>query len=134
MDRRAFLGTLAGGLLAAPHTAEAQQAAQKVYRLGILSRGQADDPSVPTISTLIPAALGESGYVEGRTLVIERRFANDKFDQLPRLARELVQLHPDVIVAFGVLAIQAIKETTATVPVVMVIGADPVARGLVASF
>ena len=51
-----------------------------------------------------------------------------------QLAGELVQLRPDVIVAFGALAIQAAKDTTATIPVVMVIGADPVARGLVSSF
>src|SRR5262245_24081731 len=129
-----FITMVGCGLLTAPITAGAQQSAAKVYRLGILSPGRADDSSVPTISTVIPTALRESGYVEGRNLVVEKRFADDKFDQLPRLARELIQLRPDVVVAFGALAIQAAKDTTETVPIVMVIGADPVARGLVSSF
>ena len=134
MDRRTFLSGLSAGLLTAPRNGAAQKPAVKPYRLGILSPGRADEPSLPTISSLIPAVLRESGYVEGQNLVVDRRFANDEFDQLPRLARELVQREPNVIVAFGALAIQAVKDTTATVPVVMVVGADPVARGLVASF
>ena len=134
MERRMFIAMLANGVLAAPLAAGAQPSAGKVYRLGILSPGRADDASVPTISNLIPTVLRESGYVEGRNLVVEKRFADDKFDQLPRLARELVQLRPDVIVALGALAIQAAKDATTTVPIVMVIGADPVARGLVSSF
>jgi putative ABC transport system substrate-binding protein len=133
MNRRMFFGALAGSLLSAPLVAEAQQSAGKVYRLGILSPGRADDSSAPTISYFIPTALRETGYVEGRNLVVERRFADDKFDQLPRLAQELIHLQPDVVVALGALAIQAAKEATATVPIVMVIAADPVARGLVSS-
>ena len=133
MDRRAFLEALAGGLLAAPVAAGAQPSTGNVYRLGILSPGRPDDSSVPTMSNLIPTALRERGYVEGRNLVVERRFAGDKFDQLPRLARELVQRQPDVIVAMSALAIQAAKDATPTVPVVMVIAADPVAKGLVSS-
>jgi putative ABC transport system substrate-binding protein len=133
MNRRTFFDALAGGLLSAPLVGEAQQSAGKVYRLGILSPGRADNSSAPTISYLVSAALRETGYVEGRNLVVERRFADDKFDQLPRLARELIHLQPDVVVALGALAIQAAKEATATVPIVMVIAADPVARGLVSS-
>jgi putative ABC transport system substrate-binding protein len=133
IGRRAFIGTVTGGLLAAPFAAEAQQPG-KVYRLGILSPGGVPDPSVPTIPNLVPMVLREIGYVEGRNLVVERRFADDKSDRLPRLARELVQLQADVIIAVGGQAIQAARDTTATIPIVMFIGADPVARGLVASF
>jgi len=132
MDRRTFFSTIGLGVLAAP-LAAAAQVAGKGHSLGILSPGLADDPSIPTVSNLIPRVLSQSGYVEGRNLVVERRFANDKLDQLPGLARELVKLQPDVIVAMGGLATQAVKDTTAAVPVVMIIGADPVARGLVAS-
>jgi putative ABC transport system substrate-binding protein len=133
MERRTFLGTLGLSVLAAPLTGEAQQPG-KVYRLGILSPGGVPDPSVPTTPNLVPMALREIGYVEGRNLVVERRFADGKVDQLSRLARELVQLHADVILAVGSQAIQAAKDATATIPIVMFIGADPVARGLVASF
>jgi putative ABC transport system substrate-binding protein len=122
------------GLLLSPWATEAQQAAGKVYRLGILSPGGVPDPLVPTMPNLVPAALGQLGYVEGRNLVVERRFADDKLDRLPGLARELVQLRPDVIVAMSGQAIQAARDATATIPIVMVISTDPVARGLVASF
>jgi len=119
---------------AAPLAAEAQQAAGKVYRLGILSPGGApDDASIQAIPNLLPAALRAFGYVEGRNLVVDRRFAEDNFDRLPGLARELVQLRPDVIVAVSGQAIQAAREATATTPIVMVISTDPVARGLVTS-
>ena len=121
------------GLFLSPWAAEAQQAAGKVYRLGILSPGGAPDPSVPTMSNLVPTALGQFGYVEGRNLVVERRFADDKLDRLPGRARELVQLRPDVIVAISGQAIQAARDATATIPIVMVISTDPVARGLVTS-
>jgi putative ABC transport system substrate-binding protein len=105
-----------------------------MYRLGILSPGRADDLSVPTISNLIPTALRESGYVEGRNSSSSSDSPTTSSTSLPRLARELVQFRPNVIVAIGSLAIQAAKDTTTTVPIVMVIGADPVARGLVSSF
>jgi putative ABC transport system substrate-binding protein len=112
--------------------AEAQQAA-KVYRVGMLSPGGVPDPSVATLPKLVPKALHELGYVDGRNLVVERRFADGEFDRLPRLARELVQLQADVIVASGVEATQAAKDATAMIPIVMVVGSDPVARGWVAS-
>ena len=133
MNRRAFLGTLAGGILAAPLSAKAQQTAGKVYRLGILSPGVAPGPSVPTISNLLPTALREHGYVERRNLVVDRRFADDKPDRLPGLARELVNVRPDVVVALSGQAVQAARDATTMIPIVMVIAADPVAWGLVAS-
>jgi putative ABC transport system substrate-binding protein len=77
-------------------------------------------------------ALRELGYVEGRNLVVERRFADGKLDQLPRLATELVQRHVDVIVVAGVEAAQAARDATATIPIVMIVGIDPAAKGLVA--
>ena len=133
MNRRTFVGALGFSVLAAPLAAEAQQAAGKVYRLGILSPGAVSDPSVPTIANLLPAVLRERGYVERRNLVVERRFADDKPDRLPRLARELVQVQPDIIVALSGQAVQAARDATTMIPIVMVIAADPVAWGLVAS-
>lgn len=128
-----FLGALAGGLAAAPLAVGAQPAG-KMYRLGIISPGGVPDPTVPTIPNLLPRALGELGYVEGRNLVVERRFADDKLDRLPGLARELVQLRLDVIVAIATQGIQAARDATATIPIVMIVGTDPVERGLVANF
>src|SRR5262245_16661506 len=131
---RALLCPLAAGVLAVPLAAEAQQAAEKVYRLGILSPGAAPgDSSVPTVPNLLPTVLREHGYVEGGNLVVERRFADDKPDRLAGLARELVQMRPDIIVAPSGQAAQVARDATTNIPIVMVIAADPVAWGLVTS-
>src|SRR5262245_64883635 len=121
MDRRAFVLVCAMGALSVPLAAGAQQVAGKVYRLGILSAGGVPDPSIPTMANVLPSALRDFGYVEGRNLVVDRRFAEDRFDRLPGLARELVQLRPDAIVAVSGQAIQAARDATATIPIVMVI-------------
>jgi putative ABC transport system substrate-binding protein len=132
MNRRIFLYGLTLGALTAPVAAEAQQAA-KVYRLGILSPAAVPDASVATTPNLVPMALRELGYVEGRNLIIERRFAEGKLDRLRELARELVQLRVDVIMAVST-AIEAAKDATVTTPIVMGFGDDdPVRRGWVAS-
>jgi len=132
MDRRRFLlGSLVGAL-GAPLAAGAQPTG-KVWRVGILSPGRVPDPSVATTPNLVPRNLRELGYVEGANLVVERRFADGKLDRLPGLARELVQLKVDVIVVVGGEAIQPTRDATTTLPIVMVVGSDPVARGWVAS-
>jgi putative tryptophan/tyrosine transport system substrate-binding protein len=132
MDRRRFLLSSVAGAFAAPLGAGAQQA-EKVYRVGILSPGDVPDPPVATAPNLVPRHLRELGYVDGRNLVLQRRFAGGKIDRLPSLARELVRLPADVIVTAGAEATQAAGEATTTVPIVMVVGSDPVARGWVAS-
>jgi len=134
IERRTFVFVCSLGVLSAPLAGQAQQPAAKVYRLGILSAGGVPDPSIPTMVNVLPAALRDLGYVEGRNLVVDRRFAEDRFDRLPGLARELVQLRPDAIAAVSGQAIQAARDATATIPIIMVISTDPVARGLVASF
>ena len=132
VTRRTFIGTLTGGLLTAPLAAGAQPAG-KVYRVGILSPSAVPDPSVATSANLVPIALRELGYLSGGNLIVERRFAEGNVDRLPGLARELVQLQVDVIFAVGDTATQAAKDTTATIPIVMIVGTDPVAKGWVAS-
>ena len=77
--------------------------------------------------------LKELGYVEGKNIVVEQRYAEGNFDRLPELAADLVRLKVDVIVATGAPASQAAKKTTRTVPIVMGNAADPVGTGLVAS-
>src|SRR5712692_2414733 len=97
ITRRAFIGTLAGGLMAAPFAAEAQQAA-KVARIGYLSGSLAAGPHLPEA---FRQGLRDLGYVEGRNVVIEYRSPEGKPERLPALAAELVALKVDVIVAAG---------------------------------
>jgi putative ABC transport system substrate-binding protein len=127
--RRAFIGTLAGGLLAAPLAVEAQQAA-KVARIGYMSPNLADWPHT---HEAFRQGLRDLGYVEGRNLVIEYRDAEGKLERLPALAAELVALKVDVIVAPNTVAALAAKQVTRTLPVVFAVATDPVASGLVAS-
>ena len=89
MDRRAFIGTMAGGLLAAPLAAEAQQA-EKVYRIGYLG-GQSESIDEPFLAAF-RQGMQQLGYAEGRNLVFVPRFAKGQFDRFPSLAHELVRL------------------------------------------
>ena len=123
------MSAVAVSLLAVPLAVEAQQAG-RVYRLGVLS------PTAPFsggAAARIPTELLELGYVEGRNLVVERRHADGKLDRLPGLARELVQLRVDVIVAVATVAVRAAKDATTTIPIVMFDNLDPVAAGFAAT-
>ena len=130
MDRRAFLGTLA--LLAAPRAAEAQQAG-RVYRIGMLSDGppqtqeqRAQSPFVKELKAL--------GWVEGGNVTFEDR-RSTSVEQLDSLATDLVTLKVDVIYTGGTPAIRAAKRATRSIPIpiVMLVGVDPVSDGLVTS-
>src|SRR5713226_8596889 len=92
MDRRTFLGALAGALLAAPLSAQAQPAGN-VYRIGFLFWG-APGPSAELDA--FRQGLRELGYIEGQNVAIEVRFAGGQVERLPELAAELVRLKPDV--------------------------------------
>jgi putative ABC transport system substrate-binding protein len=127
--RREFIGTVAGGLLAAPFAAEAQQAA-KVARIGYLAGNLAAFPHLPEA---FRQGLRDLGYVEGRNVVIEYRDAEGKYDRLPALAAELVALKVDVILAGGTPQALAAKQATGTIPIVFAGVSDPVTSGLVAS-
>jgi len=127
VDRRAFIGTVAGALLAAPLAAGAQQR-PKTTRIGFLSLS-----SGPTPTMDISPGLRELGWIEGQNIAVEYRWAAGREDQLPTLAAELVRLKVDVIVTSSGLAAQAAKRATATIPIVATFVADPVGAGLVAS-
>jgi putative ABC transport system substrate-binding protein len=130
MPRRAFLAITAGGVLAAPLAAEAQQAG-RTYRLGLLYP-IAPAPTEQKISVvLIPATLREFGYIEGQNLILERRYAGGEIARFPGLAHELVRLRVDVIVAITEAAIRAARDATSTIPIVMYANVDPVAARLV---
>jgi putative ABC transport system substrate-binding protein len=123
-----LLITLALGLLAAPLVAEAQPSG-KVARIGCLS--MTVGPGSP-FAEAFRQGQRELGYVEGHNIAIEFRTAEGS-DRLPALAAELVQLPVDVIVAFSIGAAQAVKNTTTTIPIVVVSSGDFVETGLVAS-
>jgi len=131
MDRRAFLGTLAGGLLAAPLAAEAQTAG-KVYRVGILG-DKASDSNETQVWQTFRAALRERGLNEGVNLQIEYRGVEGNAARLPEVAADLVRLKPDLIVTRGSFFTGALKAATSSIPIVFVAHADPVGTGHVAS-
>ena len=131
MDRRGFISSLVGGLLAAPLAAEAQPG--KVFRIGILGTSPLTDPAAAHLWGVFFQRLRELGYVEGQNLAIERRFSEGKAERLPDLAADLVRLKVDIIVAAGGSAPLAAQSVTKTIPIVMSNNADPVGSGLVAS-
>ena len=114
--------------LTAPIVAEAQQAS-KVARIGLLCATRCEGPGLDVLR----AGLRDLGWVEGRNLVIEARAAGGQLDRLPALARELIALNPDLIVASSPQPSRAAKDVTAVLPIVFVGVADPVRVGLVQS-
>src|SRR5262249_1239369 len=130
MFRRIVICLLLTVLLFTIPRAEAQQP-KKVPRIGYLSA-----TSGPTNAGRFEAfrqGLRDLGYVEGKTIVIEWRYAEGKLDRLPALAAELVRLKVDIIVTTGRIPTRAAKEATSTIPIVMTQDSDPVANGFVAS-
>jgi putative ABC transport system substrate-binding protein len=129
MRRREFISLLGGAAAAWPIAAMAQQP-EKIPRIGYLSPRSA---TLRERDESFRQGLRELGYVEGKNIVIEYRFAEGKFDRLPELAAELVQLKVDVIVTEVTQASLAAKGATKTIPIVIQGVSDPVGTGLVAS-
>ena len=126
LTRRAVLaGVIAGAI--ASRGAPAQPA--KIARLGVLVFGTPETDAFPLISR----ALGGLGYVEGRNIVFEHRYADGKPERLGDLATDLVRAKPDLIVAAGGDVAPFAKRATSTIPIVVITSADPVQGGLVAS-
>ena len=128
IGRREFIAGL-GGATVWPIEARAQQAGMPV--IGWLSTGFADDYNMVTIPFL--QSLKESGYVEGRNVAIEYRWAENQPDRIPAFAADLVRRRVAVIVAFGIVPALPAKAATTTIPIVFYTGGDPVALGLAAS-
>ena len=133
MNRRAFIGTLAGSLLAAPLAAEAQQAS-KVWRIGILGNVPLTDPEGANLWGAFVQGLRELGYVEDQNITIERRSSEGQYERLPALAADLVRLKVDVIVVPASENALAAQRATRTIPIVSASLGDPARTGLVASF
>jgi putative ABC transport system substrate-binding protein len=128
LQRRDFL-IAAGALLAAPLAAEAQQAA-KIARIGFLGNSTT---ALGHLRDAFLQGMRDLGYVEGRNLVIEYRYAEGQLERFPALAAELVALNVEVLVAPPTPAAQAAKRATTTIPIVFAGAGDPVTSGLVTS-
>lgn len=124
--------TLTAGFFAAPPAAHAQESG-KVYRIGWLGHTAPTTPELRRLVEPFDQGLREFGYVEGKNLFVERRYSEGRFERLPDMAAELVRLNVDVIVAVGTPAVQAARQATRKIPIVMVAVVDPVGAGLVAS-
>ena len=129
MKRRKFI-TLLGSAVAWPLAARAQQAT-KIFRIGFLGA-----TSASTWTSRVEAfrsGLRDLGYVEGKNILIEFRWAEEKYDQLPALAAELVRQKVDALVTFGTPGTLAAKRATTVIPIVILYIGDAVAAGVVAS-
>ena len=130
MIRRMVVCLLITAILPAASFVEAQQP-RKVPRIGVLFPGSPATFSHRTESFL--QGMKELGYVEGKTITIEWRWAEDRVERIPDLAAELVRLNVEMIVANGTPAIKALKAATKTIPILMAVVGDPVGTGLVQS-
>jgi putative tryptophan/tyrosine transport system substrate-binding protein len=129
VPRAALAATLALAFLAAPGAGEAQPAT-KVWRIGYLGYGY---PNEARDLEAFRQRLRDLGYIEGKNLAIESRLAELSVERLSALAAELVSRKVDVITAYGDITIVALKQTTQTIPIVMIVAGDPVGTGLVSS-
>ena len=131
-NRRKLLVALGAGALAAPLSSFAQQQG-KVWRVGFLSQRSRPISLDSDTFGAFRQGMRELGYVEGKNLVIEWRFADTQYERLPGLAVEFVQMKVDVIVTSGPAAISAAKKATTTIPIVFGSTQDPVREGFVKS-
>src|SRR5262249_55903409 len=122
------------GVLPAALPADAQPAG-KIRRIGFLTMASPPESSADSAARVaaLRQGLREFGWIEGQNITIEYRWAAGRSDRLPALAEELVRLQVDLIVAAGHTVVQAVKEATTTIPIVMSLASDVVETGLVAS-
>ena len=130
--RRSLVLVIGAALVAKPLIPFAQQQS-KIWRVGFLSPRRRPALFDSDYYGAFPQRMRELGYVEGKNLIIEWRFANGEYEHLSSMAADLVQLKVDVIMALGPPGVIAAQKATATIPVVMVVSVDPVGAGFVKS-
>jgi putative ABC transport system substrate-binding protein len=124
---------LIGFLLTSIHFAEAQQPIHKIPRVGFLGSVSSHVSGDRSRVEGLRLGLRQLGYVEGKNILIEYRYAGGKVERLPSLAAELVSLQVDILLARGAPAAHAAKNATSTIPIIFGNAADPVGTGLVSS-
>jgi ABC-type uncharacterized transport system substrate-binding protein len=129
VKRREFI-TLLGGAAAWPLAARAQQQGDRVRRIGVLGGSSEDDPSTRADLAALREGLAKLGWIEGRNLRIDLRFADTNPDRMRAYAAELVNLLPDVIVTTSAPATRVAQDRTKTIPIVFTAGNDPVTNDL----
>jgi ABC-type uncharacterized transport system substrate-binding protein len=132
MDRRRFLVTSLAGTLAAPLSAEAQQAG-KVWRIGWLAISPPTSLPLKRFSEAFLQGLRDHGFVESQNVIIERRYSEGREDRHTAFVAEFFQMKVDLIVASSSAAAHAAKQATTTIPIVMLTVASPERQGLVVS-
>jgi len=130
MNHKVALSLLTASVLTCFHLVEAQQTG-KIFRIGYLDNSTAS--SVAVLLDAFRQELSKLGWIEGKNITIEYRFAEQKNERLPELVSDLVRLKVDLIVTVGRGPALAAKSATTTIPVVMTSPGDPVGEGLVAS-
>ena len=132
MKRREFITLIGGAAIALPLAARAQQP-ERMRQVGMLLSGTADDAVFQTWVGAFLQGLAQSGWVIGRNVRIETRWAGSKADDIRRHAQELAALAPDVILAHGGSTVRPLLQSTRSIPIVFTIVTDPVGNGYVES-
>jgi putative tryptophan/tyrosine transport system substrate-binding protein len=132
MNRRDFITLLGGAAATWPVAARAQQS-DRVRRIGVLMGWDENDPVAKVWLSRFTRGLSELGWADGRNMRMDVRWERDIGDRMQMLAKELVHLKPDVILANSTPVTAALQRETRTIPIVFVTLSDPVGSGFVAS-
>jgi putative tryptophan/tyrosine transport system substrate-binding protein len=132
MKRREFITLLGGAAAAWPIAVRAQQP-ERVRQIGLLYGGSRADTQGQAGLAAFTKAMRELGWVLGRNIAIEQRFADGDSDRARTFARELMGLRPDLVVGHTTPVVAALQQESRTIPIVFVVVSDPVGSGFVAS-
>jgi putative ABC transport system substrate-binding protein len=132
IGRRQFISALGGGMIAWPHSARAQQA-DRMRRVGMLMNLSKNDLEAQRLVTAFRNRLEKLGWSDGRNLQIDDRWTGGDVGRIRELAKELVELSPDVVVGYATPSVVALQQETRFIPIVFLSVTDPVGQGLVAS-
>ena len=132
MRRREFITLLGGAALTLPLTVRAQQA-ERVRRVGVLLALDEKDPETNSRVRAFRLGMRDLGWIEGRNVQIEYRFAGTNLESINKHVAELIKLAPDVIVAHSSAVVTALRPATSTIPIVVAMAVDPVGQGFISN-